>query len=597
MSWTNFKKSVLLFCILILLTTIGIAQSVNPVTITVSSTEYDNPSLTGLKEYLKSNSKVKGLKSTFNNSVATLNFTYSDAADEFWDEIPTEKKQTFKLISIDSKIIKLQVVKISPTTNVKTDSKNCGCDYYPLCNVDVTKSYNGKVYKGFRKTDESIDYFNCDAGVITRIITKRIPTVAINEYNEYYDTYKNENILITVLKTKHPVGTTWTNPADDDFFTDYYSIAAKNISISHNGQSFSDVIKLRVITKTKKTKEEYTKQSDTYSLTTRSYVYLNTFYDNGEVYKQAQEYYFDRVKGFIKSENIWENIKKEHPNRIEVKSPQQIQIEFENKQKEEAAAEEKDKKNKAAKEELQQKRINDSLKLNFTGNVDASLEGTWRYFNRAIEAYLIYQFNSNGTFKYYSYDMKPINLNKDGNWKVKEDSLLLLYPWPNRTIEIFSLEKIPFRKINNVYNGKPSIIIDHGAGPFEFEIMNNKSPWPNIPAYGNNNTPSVKEIPKIEGTIDTEITGVWISKTKTGVVGSIYTLNADGTGTRKTYSVKGKLLRDEVFEWRMLNGVLKKMRNCGDGLKCFGEDPIEKITSGGKVRQIKFDKWDIHDKQ
>ncbi len=103
MSWTNFKKPVLLIFSLILLTTIGIAQSANSVTITVSSTEYDNPGLTGLKEYLKSNSKVKGLKSTFNNSVATLSFIYTDAADEFWDEMPVDKNNHLNLLQLTAR--------------------------------------------------------------------------------------------------------------------------------------------------------------------------------------------------------------------------------------------------------------------------------------------------------------------------------------------------------------------------------------------------------------------------------------------------------------------------------------------------------------
>lgn len=240
MSWTNLKKSVLLFFTLFLLITIGIAQSANPVTITVSSTEYDNPSLTGLKEYLKTNSKVKGLKSTFSNSVAILSFTYSEAADELWDELPVDKKQAFKLTSIDSKTIRLQVVKSSPvsTANGKADSKNCGCDYFPLCKFDKTRSFMGEVWKGLDNNGK-ITYYHCSNGILKA------------KY-ELYDNFEGNSlgfVTYTALKQNEPKGGSWKETVDINGAKYFYEhiIIQKNIRIKVDDKEYSDVIKVRRI--------------------------------------------------------------------------------------------------------------------------------------------------------------------------------------------------------------------------------------------------------------------------------------------------------------------------------------------------------------
>ncbi len=238
MSWTNFKKPVLLIFSLILLTIIGIAQSANSVTITVSSTEYDNPSLTGLKEYLKSNSKVKGLKSTFNNSVATMSFTYYATADELWDEIPTDKKQTFKLTSIDSKTIKLQVIKSSPVaaTDGKTNSKNCGCDYFPLCNFDKSRSFMGEVWKGLDNNGK-VTYYHCKNGILKA------------KY-ELFDNFEGNSLgfaTFTALKYNEPKGASWKETVDINGAKYYYEhvIIHKDISITVGDKKYKNAIKVR----------------------------------------------------------------------------------------------------------------------------------------------------------------------------------------------------------------------------------------------------------------------------------------------------------------------------------------------------------------
>jgi hypothetical protein len=237
MSWTNFKKPVLLIFSFVLLTIIGIAQSANSVTITVSSTEYDNPSLTGLKEYLKANSKVKGLKSTFTNSIATLSFTYSGTADELWDEIPANKKQAFKLSSIDSNTIKLQLAKSSPvsTTSNKADAKNCGCDYFPLCNYDGEKNFQGEKWK-LMNYDGKSAYYHCENGKL-RIKTLR------HDWDGNFVGY----VTFTALKQNEPKGTTWSESLDlGGGITRTYThvIVKKDIRVKLDGKIYNDVIKV-----------------------------------------------------------------------------------------------------------------------------------------------------------------------------------------------------------------------------------------------------------------------------------------------------------------------------------------------------------------
>jgi len=234
------KRSVILFLTLFLLTGTGIAQPAKPVTITVSGTEYDSPGLTGLKQYLKTNSKVKGLRSTFSNAVATLSFTYSDNADALWDEIPAENKQAFKLTSIDSKNIKLQVAK-SATVSAsaqKTDTKNCGCDYFPLCKYDKTRSFSGEVWKGLDNNGRVI-YYHCANGILKA------------KY-ELFDNFNGNSLgfaTYTALKQNEPKGSSWKETVDINGAKYYYEhiIIQKNCRIKVDGLEYSDAIKIRKI--------------------------------------------------------------------------------------------------------------------------------------------------------------------------------------------------------------------------------------------------------------------------------------------------------------------------------------------------------------
>lgn len=223
-----------------LLTAAVIAQPAKTVTITVSGTEYDSPGLTGLKQYLKTNSKIKGLRSTFNNAVATLSFTYTEDADVLWDEIPADHKQAFKLNSIDSKTIKLQVAKsaaVSATAG-KTDTKNCGCDYFPLCKYDKTRSFMGELWKGFENNGR-ITYYQCAKGILKA------------KY-ELFDNFEGNSLgfaTYTAFKENEPKGSSWKETVDINGAKYYYEhiIIQKNSSIKVDGREYSDAIKVRKI--------------------------------------------------------------------------------------------------------------------------------------------------------------------------------------------------------------------------------------------------------------------------------------------------------------------------------------------------------------
>lgn len=454
----------------------------------------------------------------------------------------------------------------------------------PLCNTVAEKTFDGKLYKGLKNDDGTISYFNCNNGVITKKWYSTMEVFSerrwewrfdINDYG-YVDYYDDETILNTliILKSNAPKGTSWTAPGSSYVFT----IADKGIKFNHKGREYTDVIKVQVV-----------KGENVATVNLGSDLNKVSFITDKKITVAVYHYYAKNI-GWLYFEDVMEEIR-----NLENKKNQDIIAEQKAFQKRKEV--EGEQKITAQRKEilLAEKKYNDSIQdlFLFKGEIDPSLEGSYKFFNYNIKEYLFYQFNSNGTFKYYVYEVKPENLKKEGQWKISNDTLKLLYNVRDRNY----YEKSRLQKINNAFTGKASLLIDHGIGPFEFETMNNKEPWPNLPLYGDSNIPKIKETPKLEGNIDKEMVGVWIMTSTKGIVTNLLSLNADGTGKEKKYSLKGRQYEDDNFEWRVLNDKMKKMRNCGDGLKCFsGELKIEKTKSGSKVRQIKIH-HDIYERQ
>jgi hypothetical protein len=231
-----FKLFILFFAFIFSVTP-GFSQSVKPVTIIVSGTAYDDPGLTALKDVLKNNPDVKSLKTAFNNNIATLTFTYKNEADELWDNIAAEDKARFKILSVDSKTIKLQQLKGTAATAAKTNSdKNCGCDYFPLCNYDKTRSFMGQTWKGLDNNGK-ITYYQCTGGVLKAKF-------------ELFDNFEGGSLgfaTFTALKYNESKGASWKETVDVNGAKYYYEhvIIHKDISITAGGKEYKNAMKVR----------------------------------------------------------------------------------------------------------------------------------------------------------------------------------------------------------------------------------------------------------------------------------------------------------------------------------------------------------------
>jgi hypothetical protein len=141
--------------------------------ISVAGVEYDDAGFAKLKLNIKSNKKVQDLKQSFSQNIARLSLIYQGEATDLWDEIPADLKQPFKITTIESNRIDLQLknaiaasTKTSPVTNANTASNTTGTDdckncYWNMCKYDVVKSIGGKTYKDII-TESGTVYYNCD---------------------------------------------------------------------------------------------------------------------------------------------------------------------------------------------------------------------------------------------------------------------------------------------------------------------------------------------------------------------------------------------------------------------------------------------------
>lgn len=123
-------------------------------------------------------------------------------------------------------------------TNGKTNSKNCGCDYFPLCKYDKTRSFMGQVWKGLDNNGKVV-YYHCANGVL-------------KAKHELFDNIEGNSLgfaTYTVLKQNEPKGSSWKDTADINGAKYFYEhiIIDKNIKIRVGDKDYSDVIKVRRI--------------------------------------------------------------------------------------------------------------------------------------------------------------------------------------------------------------------------------------------------------------------------------------------------------------------------------------------------------------
>lgn len=510
--------------------------------------------------------------------------------------------------------------KITVSQTVSKTVENCGCDYFPMCNYTAKKQFGEDTYYGIKGSEIKGTYYNCKNGIVTvKWFTEEEYLAGrqwqwrsdINDYGyvDYYDTETVTNTKV-LYKFNLPVGSEWKTSTGEGDFETVYRIESKNLSISVNGIKYINILKLSAVTKTKKTQEVYINQQDAYSTSTGKYIYVNTFYDNGEVFKNSLVYYFDKNLGLIKEENTWDDFRLKHPSRLDgIKSPEegkqwQLYNNLTPEQKKEIEniqnakiQNQKDEENRIAQAKINEKRKNDSLATAFElfkGKPDKSLAGTWRYYNKNARDFLFYSFDADGNFKYYvgKIDTSDKYLKKNGKYLVHDDSVVVFYQAVNNNY----LEGFRISKINNAHTGKPSFNIIYDKGKLnEFENITTNQPWPGMPPFGNGNKPQPRET-KLDGIIDNDLVGVWkhTSTSKSGKsLMRTYIFNKDGTGSY-LHLLDGKEWdSNKKFDWRYAqNQFLWFTEDCDVDLKCPTYIYLSKETiKGKKVLKIDFKEY------
>lgn len=308
--------------------------------------------------------------------------------------------------------------------NTNSNKGNCGCNYMPLCNYDLTRSYGGKVYKGIRNDDESINYYNCENGILTR---KFSVTIYHTSHDEYY-TYNFTRIL---LKENEKPGVVWMEDArniDGRVYRRY--ILSKHAELVIQGKLYKDVIIVRQIAQrgsdfadgeeaTLKIINQYgTVYSDRfYYGGKRLEVYDNYYVRNvGNVYGENKtEYYIDSLNKIYNKPAPVKQAKEVTPSAPVPLSRGQIVLEV--------------------------KRQYDSIqnRLVSQGELDPSLVGLWfckipfldRSNNKSTHHLSFLRFHPNGMYEWnyhLRYGKNP-EVTEKGIWKVINGKVYLLEPF------------------------------------------------------------------------------------------------------------------------------------------------------------------------
>jgi len=259
-NWTKLLPVTTILCSMMVATLQTNAQPGKQVVVNISGIEYDDPNFTSFREIVKKTAKVSSVKPSYVSGMATLTCVYPGTPSDLWDNIPKGLKQSFKLTSVNDNSIELDYTK-SKTNGAAYDKtsgtndvnkNNCfDCVYFPMCNYDVTKSYEGgKKFRGIRKDDNSVVYYYCEKGDVimrwdyTKPVTRQewVSTGWDNAMISY-DEYVNKTASLTILRANLPVGATWTGTVGDK--EHLYRMEAKGIKLIHEGKTYNDVIKVR----------------------------------------------------------------------------------------------------------------------------------------------------------------------------------------------------------------------------------------------------------------------------------------------------------------------------------------------------------------
>jgi hypothetical protein len=343
-------------------------------TVSVAGIEYDDAGFTKLKESIKKNTKVQGITQSFSENTARLTLTYNGDAAQLWDEIPAALKQPFKISSIETNRIDLQLKNaiatsgtqksnanpVTNTTAADDDCKNC---YWNMCRFDVIKSIGGKIYKGVI-TEYGTVYYNCDNGIVLQT------TLNINAYGSTVIAGTD-----TILISSGPVGTRWGVVNVDEKFgllstmsgvdlsmknNGGYTLIAKNLKTEARGKTYNDVI---VVNYKGISKDAFTGTN---------------FY--------SVNYYYAKGIGLVRTDTL--NFDSDPLAAI----------------------------NKA-----------NDIKTVYSGGsvvkngIDATIIGLWKYHDAKTNADTYYRFNADGTMEFYAGSVAEANKSKGINhWKIEE---------------------------------------------------------------------------------------------------------------------------------------------------------------------------------
>jgi len=396
--------------------------------ISLAGIEYDDAGFTKLKESIKSNKKVQDVKESFSQNIAKLSLTYAGDATQLWGEIPAAVKQPFKITTIETNRIDLQLknstaVNTAPVTNAgtasKTTSNNDDCKncYWNMCTYDVVKSIGGKLYKGVI-TGYGTVYYNCDNGIVLQT------SLNINAYGSTVIAGTD-----TVLISSGPVGTRWgiinvdeKNEllgalSGNDFAmknSGGYTLIAKNISTEANGKAYKDVIVAN------------------YKGFSKDPFFGTNFY--------SVNFYYAKGVGLVRTDTL--NFDSDPVAAIN--------------------------------------KTND-LKTVYSGGsvvrngIDATIVGLWKYHDIKTNIDSYYKLNADGIFEFYTGSVTEANKSKGINhWKIEEGG------YNKNGVAIIDLTwaggytmRDNLQKKNDPATGKPAITLN--------ELMlvsaDNKAPW------------------------------------------------------------------------------------------------------------------------
>lgn len=216
----------------------------------IEGIEYDDPDFTALKNVISKNPKVKSFRPSYTSGTATLSFTYPGESSQLWEDIPKTIKTHFKVTELKESSISLSRATAQKNTiaSANNKQKNCfDCEYFPMCNYDVEKSYGGKVYHGMRNDKDGVVYYNCEDGVVTmKWETSSQKTYTAADYDPFFDiatvvVYNGDKETTThtqvLLKANALLNTEWESEGSIK-----RKIIANDISMMVNGIKYNNVL-------------------------------------------------------------------------------------------------------------------------------------------------------------------------------------------------------------------------------------------------------------------------------------------------------------------------------------------------------------------